>query len=130
MARIVEELGDDVTKEFAKRALDSFVQGGVKRTDGPGERTMGGIFFKLIKEELGYIKNNYVLLCIIRREDPMKLKAIFIKSEGAKRRKHQIRKEKKKSQKQNPQSGSNITNPPPNQNKSSNPFENVFSSLV
>ena len=61
-----------------------------------------------------------------RREDPMKLKAIFIKSEGAKKRKHLIRKEKKRAQKQSLQ----LTNPPPNQNKSSNPFENVFSGLV
>ena len=65
----MEELGDDATKEYAKRAVDSFTQG-TKRTDGQGERTMGGIFFKLIKEDLEYIKNNCVILCVIGEKIP------------------------------------------------------------
>jgi len=52
VARIVEHLGDEISIEFAKRALESFVLGGVSRKDGQGERTMGGIFFRMVKEEL------------------------------------------------------------------------------
>jgi len=45
-------LGDEITIEFARRALDTFVVGGISRKDGQGDRSMGGIFFKLIKETL------------------------------------------------------------------------------
>ncbi len=53
MARVVEILGDDDSKEAAKRALEAFITGGLKKTDGAGERSMGGIFFKIIKDNLG-----------------------------------------------------------------------------
>jgi len=57
------------------------------------------------------------------------LKAIFIKSEGAKKRKHQIRKLRKKQDKQNPQLGTRLMN---NANNKivSNPYENIFNALV
>jgi len=116
MARVVEILGDEDSKEAARRALEAFCTGGMKRTDGVGERSAGGIFFRIIKENL-------------EREDPAKLKAIFIKSEGAKKRKHQIRKLKKKQDKQNPQLGVRLMNP--NSSKPiKNPYENIFNALV
>lgn len=54
MARVVEILGDDDAKEAAKRALEAFITGGLKKADAAaGERSMGGIFFKIIKDNLG-----------------------------------------------------------------------------
>jgi len=52
MARVVEVLGNEDSKEAARRALEAFITGGMKRTDGTGERSMGGIFFKIIKDNL------------------------------------------------------------------------------
>jgi len=62
----------------------------------------------------------------------MKLKAIFVKSDEAKRRKHQIRKERKKQNKQNmlvTHMGSRLNNPGA-QASQGNPFANVFNDLM
>lgn len=56
-------------------------------------------------------------------------KTIFIKSEGAKKRKGQIRKLRKQADKHNPQLGTRLMNAG-TQKSQGNPFENVFSTLV
>ena len=52
MSRVVEQLGDQTTLALAQEALESFLQGGINRTDGTGPRTMGGVFFRVVKDKL------------------------------------------------------------------------------
>jgi len=59
----------------------------------------------------------------------MKLKAIFIKSDEAKRRKHQIRKERKKQNMLTTHMGSRLMNLG-SQKPQGNPFANVFNDLM
>lgn len=52
MTRVVDKMGDDAVKTIALEALETFLQGGISRTDGQGQRTLGGVFFKLVKDTL------------------------------------------------------------------------------
>ncbi len=68
--RIVRTLGEERTRQLVKQAQDVEEQGGMMVPDGSRRRTLGGVFFKLAKDQATPEERSRIWMPKNRRKKP------------------------------------------------------------
>eukprot|EP00331_Platyophrya_macrostoma_P024297 CAMPEP_0176451010 /NCGR_PEP_ID=MMETSP0127-20121128/27528_1 /TAXON_ID=938130 /ORGANISM="Platyophrya macrostoma, Strain WH" /LENGTH=216 /DNA_ID=CAMNT_0017838877 /DNA_START=28 /DNA_END=678 /DNA_ORIENTATION=+ len=115
--KIVRECGDAKTIEYVRDAMQIYASGGLERKEGPGTRTLGGTFFKIVKDSLDLL-------------DPMKKAFVFQKNEESKKRRNVIKTQRRKERKHATAAIKSIFKNSKQDAEQKNPTKNPFAALL
>jgi len=65
--RVSKAMGIDFVRDCVERAKEVHAQGGLERPNGAGQRTLGGVFFVVLKETMGIEAYREITLTRYRR---------------------------------------------------------------